>query len=134
MSAGMSKFKSWVAKIKTIKHIEVIIVIAVCIIAVLIFLGISKGVKSSDAVFKPSDDIKVETGDDRADRLTEILSSMSGVGKCKVMLTYGDNDAVEGVVVVAEGADNMQTKLRIIDAVSALLKVDSGCVKIYKMQ
>ncbi|MDE6550197.1 MAG: hypothetical protein K2M44_01685 [Clostridia bacterium] len=134
MSAGISKFKSWVAKVKTIKHIEVIIVIAVCIIAVLIYLGVSKGIKSSDTVFKPYDEVNVSSGDDKADRLTEILSSMSGVGSCKVMLTYGDNDVVEGVVIVAEGADNTQTKLRIIDAVSALLKVDSGCVKIYKMQ
>ena len=36
-------------------------------------------------------------------RLETILEKMEGVGEVKVMVTYQDNDEVEGIAVVAEG-------------------------------
>lgn len=41
---------------------------------------------------------------------------------------------VGGVVIVAEGADNVKVKLELLKAVNALLKVDAADVEIFTMQ
>lgn len=41
---------------------------------------------------------------------------------------------IQGIVVVAEGGDDINVKMKIIDAVCALLRVDGNKIKVYKMK
>ena len=79
------------------------------------------------------------------ERLAQVLSSMEGVGKVKVMITTeGDTSSVfgtetggqkvSGVVVVAEGAGNATINARISDAVKALFSMDVHKISIVKMR
>ncbi len=79
---------------------------------------------------------KTETGmiygTDTEKRLESILSQMEGVGKVSVMVTFQEGDEVEGVAVIAEGAENPVVVRNIIEVVQALFHVDSHKIKVIK--
>lgn len=96
--------------------------------------------------------------------LAEILSGIRGAGKVKVMITvekdgvssktsdlsynvynggslFGDGEenaggsfSISGVIVVAEGAEDIRVKCELTDAVKTLLGIDSGRIGVYVMQ
>ena len=63
-------------------------------------------------------------------RLENILSQMQGIGEVHVMITYRQENEVEGVVVVAEGGEHVVTVQKITEVVRALFDVDSHKIKV----
>lgn len=96
----------------------------------------------------------------REERLEEILSDIAGAGNVSVMITYentyekqksnilydekniisdktrtltdSDNATVRGVIVIADGADDMKIKYELTKAVEAVLRVEAHRICIYK--
>ena len=58
---------------------------------------------------------------------------IDGVGNVRVMICE-DEDGVESVVVVCEGANDLRVNMDIREAVSAALGTDEKSVKIYQMK
>jgi stage III sporulation protein AG len=69
------------------------------------------------------------------EELADILSSMEGVGKVKVMITWKGEEGsdVEGVFVVAEGAGNAAVCADILSAVQSLFSIEAHKITIAKM-
>lgn len=78
-------------------------------------------------------------------RLERILKDTEGVGKVRVMITQGEKEKsfaenekgesdVEGVVVVAQGAENAAVKKKIQDIVLALFPIEAHKIEIVKME
>ncbi len=65
-------------------------------------------------------------------RLESILGKMQGVGDVKVMITESEENCIEGVAVVAQGADNSVVVRNITETVQALFPVDSHKIKVIK--
>lgn len=65
-------------------------------------------------------------------RLESILAKMDGVGEVKVMVTYADNDEVEGVAVIAQGGGNAVIVKNITEVVQALFDVETHKIKVIK--
>ena len=65
-------------------------------------------------------------------KLTEILSSIEGVGRTDVMITEEEGKIV-GVVIVCDGADNLMTRSNILNAVSTALNIDKKIIAIYSL-
>ena len=63
-------------------------------------------------------------------RLENILGQMQGIGEVHVMITYRQENEVEGVVVVAEGGEQGVTVQKITEVVRALFDVDSHKIKV----
>ena len=63
-------------------------------------------------------------------RLESILSQMQGIGEVHVMITYKQENQVEGVVVVAEGGEQGVIVQKITEVVRALFDVDSHKIKV----
>lgn len=63
-------------------------------------------------------------------KLLRLLSEIDGVGDADVMVYEGKN-GVESVVVVCEGARNLQVSVHIREAVAAALGTEQKAVKIY---
>lgn len=66
-------------------------------------------------------------------RIENILSKIDGVGKVSVLLTY-DDESLEGIVIVAEGVNNLDTKVNIISAVEAVTGLGKHKIKVYEMK
>ena len=79
------------------------------------------------------------------EKLEELLSKVEGVGKVRVVLMTGEqkdsssfyssgNQAVTGVLIAAEGADNSVVSRNIVEAVMALFQVEAHKIKVMKMK
>ena len=87
----------------------------------------------------PSTDVSTEL----EVRLENILSKINGVGKVDVMITY-DAEPVSaessaatskplGAIVIAEGADNLEVRIKIQQSVQTVLGIEARQVKIFEM-
>ena len=65
------------------------------------------------------------------ERVRRLLEEMEGVGQADVMVCETE-DGVQSVVVVCEGANNLQVVLHIKQAVAAALGTQEKSVKIYQ--
>lgn len=63
-------------------------------------------------------------------KLTTMLEEMKGVGEAEVMICETE-EGVLGVVIVCEGANDLQVHMRIREAVATALGTEQGNVKIY---
>lgn len=67
-------------------------------------------------------------------RLEAMLQKVQGVGQVEVMITMtGEYNQIEGVVVVAEGADAPQVRQDIIETAQALFPIAAHKIKVCKM-
>lgn len=65
-------------------------------------------------------------------RLEGILGQIEGVGRVKVMVTENVDGEAEGVLVVAEGADDIGVCLQLQYAVQTLLGTDAARIEIVR--
>ncbi len=65
-------------------------------------------------------------------RLQALLEGLENVGKVHVMITEADRGTVEGIAVIAEGAENAVVVRNITEIVQALFPVDSHKIKVIK--
>ena len=73
-------------KIKKIKNIEIIVAVVICVLVVGIYVIANTAQKSKST--KSTTVITQATLDNAANELAEILSSIKGAGKIKVLITY----------------------------------------------
>ena len=64
--------------------------------------------------------------------LSTILSDIKGVGDVDVMITYGDENAVTGVIVTASGASSPVVKSEVTSAVSAIFNIPVSNVMVFE--
>ncbi len=70
------------------------------------------------------------SGSETERRVCRILEAIDGVGEAEVMICE-TQDGVESVVVVCEGADDLQVIMNVREAVAAALGTEQKAVKIY---
>ena len=63
-------------------------------------------------------------------RLKTTLEMAEGVGDVDVMLTFDENNKVEGAIIVAEGAEDISVKKSLHDSAVAVLSLPDYKVKI----
>ncbi len=63
-------------------------------------------------------------------KLKTTLEMAEGVGDVDVMLTFDENDRVEGAIIVAEGAQNTSIKKNLHDSAVAVLNLPAYKVQI----
>ena len=62
-------------------------------------------------------------------RLESILSDIEGAGNVSVLINNTDNQ-IDGVIIVASGADNVFVKMNILKAVETVLKIPTAQIEI----
>ncbi len=76
-------------------------------------------------------------------RLEELCSSVSGVGRCRVMVNYATvetrygkegSDVVESVTVVCQGASTPSVKAELVSLLTSLFGIGSNRIYIAKMK
>lgn len=171
-----------VKKIKRVKHLDIVIAVAVVGLALVFALSVFGGSEETITKTNDVDYLALE------DRVCEVLSQIKGAGNVKVMINFSDsgeiitattnNSSIDkttdtstsgnrttesktdnvspviiqqdgedtplivkeiapdvlGVVVVAEGADNVAVRINLLQAVQTLLNVDSNKVEIFTMK
>ena len=70
---------------------------------------------------------------DGATEISELCSSVEGVGECRVMITYEGGEPV-GIVVVCRGGDSVQVRHRLYEMLSALYGIGANRISVEKMK
>ena len=102
-----------------------LILLMVGILLVVIAIPTKSGTEEKGVV-----DSKNWSTSETEQRLENILGQMQGIGEVHVMITYRQENEVEGVVVVAEGGEQGVTVQKITEVVRALFDVDSHKIKV----
>ena len=102
-----------------------LILLLVGILLVVIAIPTKSGTEEKGVV-----DSKNWSTSETEQRLENILSQMQGIGEVHVMITYKQENEVEGVVVVAEGGEQGVIVQKITEGVRALFDVDSHKIKV----
>lgn len=102
-----------------------LILLLVGILLVVIAIPTKSGTEEKGVV-----DSKEWSTSETEQRLENILSQMQGIGEVHAMITYKQDNQVEGVVVVAEGGEQGVTVQKITEVVRALFDVDSHKIKV----
>ncbi len=75
-------------------------------------------------------EVTAKSGTDIERRLESMLGKMQGVGDVNVMITFREDEQVEGILVLAEGGGNAVVVRNITEVVQALFDVDSHKIKV----
>ena len=76
-------------------------------------------------------------------RLAQVLSSMAGAGKVEIAVRWAeeavtavqqDSKTPVGAIVVAQGAEDVGVRLKLIRAVTTLLQLEPGAVEVFAME
>ncbi len=147
----MSAPATWKDKLKKVKGVEWAVL--------LLMLGLAGSLllvpgQSLFGMGGTGDTPTVTTGtaDALEERIARVLSSIDGAGKVEVVIHYQKAQAVQtswltadastqqdttgdvlGVVVVAQGADDLWVRLELARAVETLLRLPADSVEVFKM-
>ena len=140
---GKSAFAALVARMRDDKRLEISVYCVIAAAALLIFAatgGFSKARRTApeDTSELPSAAFRSES--ELEERLKEVLSGIRGAGRVEVMAvcTQAEGSSSEptvgGVIVLAEGADDIRVRTDIQNAVRTLLGIETGRIGVYVLQ
>lgn len=104
------------------RDILLLSVIAIVLLVAVWFVFYGKEDKNTPVDFVASENEK---------KVCRLLQEIDGVGEASVMICETE-DGVTSVVVVCEGANNLQVIMDVREAVAAALGTDEKAVKIYQ--
>lgn len=116
------KEKPVVKKLRGVKNIQIVAVIFIIAVGLIIYSSVMSATKSSES------DASAMT--DEETRLSRVLSDIDGAGRVETMITSQKGEIV-GVIVIAEGADSITVRVRLLDAAATALGVDRKIVNVY---
>lgn len=67
-----------------------------------------------------------------AGELASLCSSVSGVGECEVMISYGESGDVVAVAVICQGADSVGVRHTLIEMIGSLYGIGSNRISVVK--
>lgn len=67
-------------------------------------------------------------------RMAQVLSAIEGAGEVRIFINEDTSGNAEGVLVVAQGADNMEVRLKLMSAVAATIGTDASRIEIIGME
>ena len=70
---------------------------------------------------------------DTAAALAEICSLAEGVGRCEVMLTYGEGGEVTAALVLCDGAESASVRARVVSMISTLFGIGTHKIEVVKI-
>lgn len=111
-------------RIKYVKNIEVYLLVGLCLVLLLVYF--SSGGKSVSKQQSSYTDEEI--------RLSDTLSKVKGVGEVSCMITYDENNKIQGVVIVAKGAKDTKVKIELINAACYALNIANSRVEVFEMK
>jgi len=119
-------------KLKSIKHIEIIVAVLFGLILLALYLSTVNGGTSYNSSNSSGYTYEIE------DRLSNVLSDIDGAGKVNVMVMLEDGEElnsdivpkVSSVIVVAQGAKDYKVRIELLKAVEAILNLPTTNIEI----
>ena len=108
------------------KNIWMILLLVGILLVVIAIPTKTKSENSTLSIYNESESDET----DMEKRLENLLRQMQGVGEVHAMITYRDDEQVEGIVIIADGGGDAVVVRNITEVVRALFDVDSHKIKV----
>ena len=118
-----------VKKLRGVKNIKLIAAAFILAAALLIYSTVAGAVSE-----RRGDAETAAVMNDEEQRLAAVLSGIDGAGSVETMISRGTEGEITGVLVIAEGAENITVMLRLMSAAATALGVDRKLVDVYSMK
>lgn len=105
-------------RLRGVRHIEWVMLCIACAAVLIVMGGAQEASGSSTQLEK---------------RMERVLESVEGAGRVRVMVNESPQGTVQGVLVVAQGADNLRVVMELERAVCALMDIDSSQIEVLSM-
>lgn len=139
MSKIKDKISKAVAKIKSIKHIEIAIAVIAVVIMLLIYFGTSCSPKEKTGIEQSKSEYDYCT--DTVRQLEAKLAQIEGVGEVSVLVNWTTDTEVtntdtvsfpkpEGVIIICEGGNNLSVKLKLISSVASYFGISENKINV----
>ena len=109
-------------KLLAIKNLKIMVIAIIIALGLIIYSDVST---NESGVVSNMDQEEI--------RLASTLSQIEGVGEVQNMITR-NGDKISGVLVIAEGAENISVMLKLLDATATVMGVDKSIVEVYQME
>ncbi|MBO5654742.1 MAG: hypothetical protein J6S32_01765 [Clostridia bacterium] len=109
-------------KLLAIKNLKIMVIAIIIALGLIIYSDVST---NESGVVSNMDQEEI--------RLASTLSQIEGVGEVQTMITR-NGDEISGVLVIAEGAENISVMLKLLDATATVMGVDKSIVEVYQME
>lgn len=113
------------AAVSVRKRLQAKDMLVICLLGILILVGVWVFLREDDA----QKDVNVNITQ-AEQNVSALLSQIQGVGKADVMICQTE-EGVQSVVVVCEGAKDLQVVMNVREAVAAALGTQEKSVKVY---
>ncbi|MBQ7387572.1 MAG: hypothetical protein IJW03_05360 [Clostridia bacterium] len=100
---------------------SVTLALAVCAVCGVLLLGVGRGASAGT------------TQSTLEDETAELCSAVAGVGECRVMITYTEDERVYAVAVLCEGAESDAVRERLVSLASSLFGIGANRVSVLKL-
>ena len=117
----------WFGRLKSIKNVEIVIAAVLALVAIVAYVALSLSGKD-----EKHDPLRIEMTETEA-RVARMISEIAGVGEARVLITNGPDKAVVGVVIVAEGADSMGNRVKMIRLAEKATGATVDQIEIFEM-
>lgn len=119
----------FVKKLRGVKNIKLIAAAFILAAALLIYSTVAGAVSE-----RRGDAETAAVMNDEEQRLAAVLSGIDGAGSVETMISRGTEGEITGVLVIAEGAEDITVMLRLMSAAATALGVDRKLVDVYSMK
>ena len=120
-----------VTKLKSVKNIEIVIAVILALIAAALYFAVTAKTANNESAATIQTTVQMNENEAR---LAEMISEISGVGRSRVLITTGNDAQIVGVVVVAEGAENMDNRVKMIRCVEKATGAKVDEIEVFEMQ
>ncbi len=138
MKRLMEEFQRWLEsekKAKELFHFLLSLIVILSVSLLVYHMAVSPGEEGELVTDQPRQ-LSPETSfyDSQESRFTRMLSQIKGVGEVSVMLTYRQEErqeqTVQGVMIVAEGAGDIVVKNQLTDAAKSVFGLPASRVSV----
>ena len=119
----------FIKKLRGVKNIKLIAAAFILAAALLIYSTVAGAVSE-----RRGDAETTAVMNDEEQRLAAVLSGIDGAGSVETMISRGTEGEITGVLVIAEGAEDITVMLRLMSAAATALGVDRKLVDVYSMK
>ena len=129
------KFSAFGAKLKKLRHVEILAALTAVALMLLIYFGSS---------CSSSENAGINGGNGEYDYYTDVvaelehkLSQIDGVGDVSVLVYWPERDEEdaagyipEGVIIICDGGDDIAVKMKLINAVAAYFGISENKINV----
>lgn len=119
----------FIKKLRGVKNIKLIAAAFILAVALLIYSTVAGAVSERRGGAETA-----AVMNDEEQRLAAVLSGIDGAGSVETMISRGTEGEITGVLVIAEGAEDITVMLRLMSAAATALGVDRKLVDVYSMK